>query len=424
MKLAIRILVPVVVISLAVLTFSWMMKNRPEATLRKPPPTVTAVEATTLKPVDYKVRIPSYGNVTPRTKSTLKPEVSGRVVSIAPNFREGGFFEEGDLLLTIDPRDYETAVVVAKATLAQREGALEIERAQHEQAVENWKLLGDGTEPNPLTLRKPQLAEAVANVESAKARLVEAERNLERTEIRAPFAGRILKKEADVGQSVSPGNVLAEIFAIDYVEVRLPLFNEQLDYLDLPEGYRGDEHTNPGSGPKVLLKGAHGSREFIWEGEIVRAEGAFDPGSRQLFVVAQVDDPYSRSGDGTPPLKVNQFVEAEILGDTLGGVFVIPRSAIRDGKEVLIIDAENKIRRRDVTILWRDEENVIVRDNLAEGEILCTTSMRFAADGAVVEPTIDGVAPAPKGPPGAGFAGAGGPGPRGPSAASSSRQTN
>ena len=423
MKLLFRIVVPVSILLLTVMSVRWMMNNRPTPQIRRPPPSITAVDATRLNAVEYQVRIPSQGVVRPRTQSTLIPQVSGRITSISPNFRDGGFFEKDDELLVIDPRDYETAVVAAEATLAQRQSALEIERAQHDQAVENWKLLGKGAPPNPLTLREPQLAEAKANVESANARVLEAKRNLERTIIVAPYAGRILQKQVDVGQTVSPGNPLATVFAVDYVEIRLPLVNDYLDFIALPEDYRGDTSNKTQSGPKVILTGKHGSKDVTWQGEIIRADGAFDPGSRQLFVVAQVDDPYSRKGQGEPPLKVNQFVQAEIIGHKLEGVYVIPRSAVRDGKELLVIDAENKIRRRSITPLWKDTDSVIVRDNLNQGEVLCLTPMTFAADGALVAPTIDGVAPKPKGPrggakgggkrPGGQKPGSGKPGPRG-----------
>ncbi len=401
MNRLLRILVPIVIIGLTYMTVSWMMANRPAPVVRTPPPAETAVEATRLQPVNYQVLIPSQGVVRPRTQSTLKPEVSGRVMSISPNFRDGGFFEKDDVLLKIDPADYDTAVIVAEATLAQRKGALEVEKAQSEQAIENWKLLGDGTEPNPLTLRKPQMAEAMANVASAEARLVEAKRNLERTSVRAPYAGRILRKEVDVGQTVSPGNVLADIFAVDYVEIRLPITNDHLDYLDLPEDYRGDDSGEDRNGPKVILKGEFGSEEMSWEGTIVRAEGAFDPETRELFVVAQVTDPYSKTGTGKPPLKVNQYVHAEIFGHVLKDAFVIPRSAVRVGDEVLIVDVQNKIRRRLVEVIWRDLDSVIITGDLKAGEILCITPMTFAVDGADVVPTIDGVAPKRGKPPGA-----------------------
>ena len=388
MKLLLRILVPVLILAACLGVVAYMMATKPAPRTRQPPATVQAVDAVRLMPVDYQVRIPSFGFVKPRTESTLKPEVSGRVLSISSNFRDGGFFEKDDTLVTIDPRDYQSAVVVAKATLAQRESALQLEEAQHEQAVENWRLLGDGSQPSPLTLREPQLAEARANVDSARARLQEAERNLERTTIVAPYAGRILKKEADVGQTVSPGNVLATIFAIDYVEIRLPLFNEQLDFIDLPEEFRGDQPDRLQVGPKVLLSGDFGSQKVTWEGHVVRAEGVYD--TAQLFVVAQVKDPYARSGASRPPLKVRQYVQAEILGRTLKDVFVIPRSAVRVGNEVLLIDANNLIQRRPIKPIWKDDVHVVVNENLEAGEVLCITPMMFAAEGAVVTPTIAG----------------------------------
>ena len=393
MKHLLRILVPLSILLITVITVRWMMLNRPEPQMRRPPTAITAVDATRLKTTPYQIRIPSQGIVQPRTQSTLIPQVSGQITEISPSFRDGGFFETGDILLRIDPRDYETALIAAEASLAQRQSALELEKAQHEQAVENWKLLGKGGKPNPLTLREPQLAEAKANVDSAHARVLEARRNLERTIIKAPYAGRILRKQVDVGQTVSPGNQLATIFAVDYVEVRLPILNEHLDFLDLPEDYRGEARASDQPSPKVILRGQFGSKEVTWTGKIIRAEGAYDPGSRQLFVVAQVDDPYSPAGTGQPPLKVNQFVEAEILGDRLEEVFVIPRSAVRDGKEVLLIDAENKIRRRPILAVWRDRENIVVKEGLRAGEVLCLTPMTFAAEGAIVNPTVDGVAP-------------------------------
>jgi len=400
MKLFFRILVPVGILLIAFLTVRWLMATRPTPMVRTPPPTVMAVDATRLKKTDYQVFVRTRGVVKPRTQSTLKPEVSGKVVSVAPNFREGGFFEEGDVLLEIDPSDYETALTVAKATLAQRESALELERAQHEQAKENWRLLGDGTDPNPLTLREPQLAEAIANVESAKARVEEAERDLARTKITAPYAGHVQSYSVDVGQYVSPGNDLATIFAVDYVEVRMPIDNRDIDYIQLPERYRGgQEQREPGT--RVLLRGEYGSRNVTWEGRLVRADGVIDSGSRQLFVVAQVDDPYGQRAKDKPPLKVGQWVYAEIEGEKLEDVFVIPRSAVRkgDGDEVLIIDADSLIQRRPVSMVASDEENIIVREGLEEGEVLCLTPMRFAAEGVRVVATIDGVPPKPQGPP-------------------------
>jgi RND family efflux transporter MFP subunit len=416
MRLLLRILVPLGVLGLSAAVVAWLMATRPQPELRQAPTALQAVDAIRLAPTNYQVRLPSQGTVRPRTQSTLKPQVSGRVLSVSPSFREGGFFEEGEVLLVIDPRDYETAVVVAEATLSLKESELELEKAQHEQAKENWALLGDGADPSPLTLREPQLAEALADVESARARLAQAQRDLARTQIRAPYAGRIQRKMVDVGQVVTPGNELASVFAIDFVEVRLPIRNDQLDFIQLPEEYRGEAETSTGQHPRVILEGTYGSSEVTWEGEVVRAEGAYDDRTRELFVVAQVDDPYARRGADTPPLKVGQFVSATVFGEVLSNVFVTPRSALRDDREVLIIDADNRIHRRQVDPIWRDETSVVIREGLQAGEVLCTTPLIFAADGAPVAPSIDGQAPVRKRPPGqpegpGAIAGMPGPGP-------------
>ncbi|RME91950.1 MAG: efflux RND transporter periplasmic adaptor subunit [Verrucomicrobia bacterium] len=384
-----RFLVPVGILAVSGGVVWWLMATRPEPERRGPPPMIQVVEVMPLVRTNHQVILRSQGIVRPRTLTTLKPEVSGRIVWVAPAFREGGFFEEGEVLLRIDSRDYTTAVVTAQAELKLRESALQVAEAEHEQAVENWRLLGDGSTPSPLTLREPQLAEARAAVESAKARLEQALRNLERTQIRAPFAGRIQRKMVDLGQVVSPNSDLATMFAIDFVEIRLPLQNDQLDFIRLPEEYRGPAGERPPP-PKVLLHGRYGSRDVTWEGRIVRAEGAYDQQTRELFVIAQVDDPYAWRGPDEPPLKVGQFVTAEIFGETLTNVFVLPRTALRPNGEVLIVDGQNRIHRRVVPVMWKDPDQVVVCTGLEEGELLCVTPMVFAADGAEVQPMLDG----------------------------------
>jgi RND family efflux transporter MFP subunit len=400
MKLLLRISVPVAVLAASAAVVAWLMMTRPEAELRQPPSSIQTIEATRLVRTNYQVLLESQGTVRPRTQSTLKPEVSGRVLGVSQSFREGGIFEEGEVLLQIDPRDYQTAVVVAEAALKLKISELELEKAQHEQAKENWALLGDDTDPSPLTLREPQLAEALADVQSTRARLEQANRDLERTDIVAPYAGRIQRKMVDVGQVVTPGNELATIFAIDFVEVRLPIRNDQLDFIALPEEYRGEHSAQEQQHPRVILRGTYGSRNVNWEGVIIRAEGAYDDRTRELFVVAQVDDPYAHRGDNEPPLKVGQFVRATIFGKVLLDVFVVPRSALRDNREVLVVDTNNTIHRREVQVAWKDEESVVIREGLEEGEVLCTTPLVFAADGAVVQPTFDGQAPRRQGSPG------------------------
>lgn len=390
MKL-LRFLLPLIVVLACVGVASYLVATRPDPQMRQPPAMKLVVDAVRLKQQAYSVEIRSQGTVKPRTESTLIPEVSGRIVQISPAFRTGGFFESGDVLVTIDPSDYQAAVTVAAATLAQAEANLEIEMAQSAQALANWDRLGNGEEPSPLVLRKPQLAEATAKVASAKATLEKARRDFDRTRIKAPYAGRVLEQQVDVGQYVAPGTMLARVYAVDYVEIRLPLTNEDLAFLDLPEQYRGEQFSeNRPKGPAVMLRGRVGGKEATWNGVIVRADGAIDTRSRQLFVVAQVDDPYGKTEPGRPPLKIGLFVEAEIEGRELDSVFVIPRSALRYGREVLIIDEAKTLRRREINLIWAGKDRVIVREGLEPGELLCVTPLAYAADGAAVDPKIEG----------------------------------
>ena len=299
-----------------------------------------------LEPVDYQVWLRSQGTVQARTESSLVSEVRGKVVNVAPAFRAGGFFEQGETLLEIDKRDYETAVISAEATLARAKLALAEEEASAAQARTDWNRLNPGVEPPELVSREPQLAQARADVASAEARVENARLNLERTMITAPYAGRILEKRVDIGQFVNSGSVLAEIYAVDYAEIRLPLSEREIGYIDVPELYRNDSDPVQ-SMPKVTLTTTIGNQLLQWTGRIVRAEGAFDVHSRQLFFVAQVDDPYLKQDDGRPPLKVGSFVQARIEGEILENSIVIPRELYRKNEYVVVIEDDGTLRQVD-----------------------------------------------------------------------------
>ena len=381
---------PIIVIIACIVISVLLIATKSKPQRRKPPPATTHVDAIRLELEDYPVIVHTQGTVQPRTESTLIPQVSGQIEWVSPTFREGGFFENGDILLRIEKSDYITALVVAEANLARAQLISAEEEARGEQAREDWKKLGDGSDPGALVLRQPQLADARATVASAISKRDQAQRDLERTEITAPYAGRILEKRVDVGQFVTPGSVMALIYAVDYAEIRLPLSDSEIAFVKLPEIYRGESTQDLESGPKVILRASFGEQLHTWEGYIVRTEGAIDTRSRQLFVVAQVDDPYGRSVANRPPLKAGQFVEAEIMGEVLRDVFVISRSTLREGREVLIIDGDNKLNRREVEIVWSDSENVVVRKQLAPGEVLCLTPLPYAAEGTPVVPNYVG----------------------------------
>ncbi len=375
-----RILPPLAVLGVSAGVCYWLFWSEPEPRKFPKKETLSEVSVERLEPVSYQVWLYSQGTVQARTESALISEARGKVMSVSPSFRAGGFFEEGDVLLEIDPRDYETAVVVTEAGLAQAKLNLVEEEASAEQARVDWERLNPNEEPPDLVSRKPQLDEAKANTAAAAARLANAKLNLERTRITAPYAGRILSKEVDIGQFVSAGNVLAQIYAVDYAEIRLPLSEKELGYIDIPESYRG-ETTQSSDYPQAAFTTTVGSAMIEWQGRVISAEGAFDTRSRQLFLVAQVDDPYGKRADGRPPLKVGSFVQARIEGKILENVFVIPRKLYRKNEYVVIINQDNRLERRAIEVEWSDEESLVVRAGLRAGERVCLTPLSFPSEG-------------------------------------------
>lgn len=380
MKKFFRWIVPFTVLAVCIVIGMTLIRTAPKAERRKPPPSLPTVEVMVVEKSNFPVIVKSQGTVTPRTESTLIPQVSGQIVKASGNFQTGGFFESGEVLLEIDPRDYENSVVVARADLAKAQASLNEEKARADQAFRDWETLNLSDEPNDLALRKPQLKSATASVEAAKARLEQANINLERTRIRAPYTGLVLEKNVDVGQYVSPSNVLARVYAVDLVEIRLPLTNDQLAFMSIPEVYRGGAGTaGTGRQPLVYLTAKVGSKTHRWKGRVVRTEGAIDTRSQQIFVIAQVDDPYGRQHG--LPLKVGQFVEARIGGRVLTGVFDLPRTAVRRNNEVLVVGHEDIIERRRVDVVWSEDDRVIVRSGLRAGERVSLTPLPFAVSG-------------------------------------------
>jgi RND family efflux transporter MFP subunit len=390
MRLLLKLLkrtLPLWILAGGVGVYYFLMATRPVAERREPPEPVLRVEAVHLQPQAYTLTIESQGTVRARTESTLIPEVSGRVLAVAENFREGGFFNAGDVLLEIDPSDYLTAVTVAEANLAEARVRLAEEQAQALQAERDWERLGRSDTPPELALRVPQLALARANVAAAEARLQQARRDLERTRITAPYRGRVLTKRVDVGQVVSPGNLLAELYAVDYAEIRLPLTSQEFAMLDIARDTRGREAEEADF--PVTLTATFGSQTAQWEGRVVRVEGAVDARSRQVFVVAQVDDPYGP--DHPQPLKVGLFVEARIEGRTLEDVYVLPRTALREARFVLTIDEENRLLRVPVEALWATAAEVVFREPAIEpGTLASVTQVALAIDGMHVQPIVQG----------------------------------
>ena len=377
-----QIVLPVVVLAAAGLGAYTLIQNRPEVQVQVPVFEPPGVRVQRVVFQDVKLTVKSQGTVGPRTESQLAPEISGRVIRVAPSFASGGFFEAGDVLLEIDSYDYQQAVISARGQLAQARLRLAQEEAEADVARREWAALGRG-DPRALTLREPQLEDARAALAAAEASLDRATRDLDRAEIRAPYAGRVRRKSVDIGQFVTVGSPVATIYAVDYAEIRLPLPDADLAYLELPLSYRGTENR---VGPRVTLRANFAGQTHEWQGRIVRTESEIDPLSRMVHLVAQVKDPYAPGTDPTrPPLAVGLYVEAEIEGNVVTGVVVLPRAALRGSSQVYVVDGESRLRFRDVDLLRATTEAVLVRAGLEEGEAVSLSPLEAVTDGMQVQ---------------------------------------
>jgi len=378
-----KIIIPVVILAVMVGLAALVMLNPPKSERNGAPKArELAVEVLELSQQRYQVVLQSYGTVKPRTQSELVPQVAGKIVRISPNFRNGGFFETDELLVEIDDRDYQANVSSAKASLIEARQTLVQEQAQVAQAKEDWVRLGNKGSPPTLVSREPQLKAAQARVLSAEALLDTAQANLERTRIVAPYAGRMLEKKVDVGQVVNANTSVANIYAVDTIEVRLPLKNRDLAYIDLPESLRiGDKQHQ--ILPAVQLISELGKAER-WPGQIVRTEGAIDAASQQLYVIAQIDDPYGEAARDRQPLKIGQYVNAEIGGKLLTEALVIPNNAIYQSSYVYLVE-QDQLRRQEIIIAWQNNDEALIQKGLKAGELLVTTPLGQVASGTVVK---------------------------------------
>jgi RND family efflux transporter MFP subunit len=329
------------------------------------------VEVQTLALQPHQVMVESFGVVRPRVQSLLISQASGQITYVSENFREGGFFKQGELLLKLDDRDHRVAVKSAQANVLVAKQGLQEEQARSKQAETDWQRLGNGEKANNLVLREPQLAAAKAQLLSAEAQLEKANLDLERSKIVAPYDGRILVRNVDLGQVVSNNSQLAELYAIDRVDVRLPIKNKDLPFIDLPENFRDGEKN-----PEGAIVSFHSNLigEQDWQGKVVRTEGAIDSLAQQLYVVAQINDPYKASEENQYPVKIGQYVSAKIYGKTIADALVIPNASIYQGSYVYVVE-DDLLKRQDIVLSWQNDQQAMVKSGLKVGQKLVLTTL-------------------------------------------------
>ena len=368
-----KIILPIVIIAISTAAALWMfMQKDPPQTIDKKPPSML-VDVMRVHATNTKITVTAQGSVTPRTQTTLVSEVSGLITEVSTAFVAGGFFSKGDVLVRIDDRNYRAEVKRAQASVRAAETNVTREAGLADYAREDWEraqsILQSSKAATDLAMRKPQQAEALASLEFAKADLEKREGDLDRTVIRAPYDGLVREKRADIGQFVNSGSPLAITFSVEVAEIRLPLPDSQLPYLNLDEHELAQDR-----GPRVTLSANIGGQLNSWQGRIIRTEGVFDERSRVLYLVAQIDDPYNRyKQTWEHPLRMGTFVEAAIEGEQLSNVIRLPRTALRRDNKIWTVSDNDTLRPVTVEIAHADEQSVLIRSGLKSGQLICLT---------------------------------------------------
>ncbi len=370
-----RLIIPALIVMFSTSGALWMFSQKAEPSRVRPELPVMLVDVVTAKSTRVRIVVKAQGSVTPRTQTTLVSEVSGLITEVSSSFVAGGFFSKGDILVKIDDRNYRADVKRAEASVATAQTVVTREAGLADYALADWEraksLLRSGKAASDLALRKPQLAEAMANLDFAHAELDKMLGDLDRTIIRAPYDGLVREKRADIGQYVAAGTQLAVTFAVDIAEIRLPLPDGELPFLDLQE-----DRLRAGAGPDVVLTAEIGGTENTWQGKIVRTEGVFDERSRVLYLVAQIMDPYNRQGQRWPyPLRMGTFVQAAIAGRSAENIIKLPRSVLRQGQVVWVVNSRNELVPRTIELHRTDEDSIYVSAGISSGDLVCLTML-------------------------------------------------
>ena len=378
---AIKGVMTVAVLFFAVIVAYGLVKTAPAPEQFTPEESTTSIRVVEVNRERVRLEVSSQGSVMPYKESELIPEVNGRVSWMSPNLLPGGYFSKDEVLLRIDNRDHRSKVARSKAALNRSMAEEELARFELGRMEELVKKKLTSQSSLEIVLRNHRIAEAV--LQDSKIALEQAFRDLKRTEIKAPYDGLVRSEKVDLGQYVSRGMVIASIYAAQYAEVRLPVADKQLAYLDLPLGHRGELADEVK--PEVLLFTDYGGKYYEWIGKLVRTEAEIDSRSRMVTAVVRVNN---NNNVDQPDLPIGLFVNARIKGRWVEGVVTIPRAALRNQSKVLVVDKDNRIHYRDVKILRFENDNVIVSDGLESGDVVNISPLQTIVEDMLVNPIM------------------------------------
>ena len=375
-----KLIVPGLVVLASLFGAAVLMATSPQVEPTNPTPVPPTVRVRETQPESIRLRVHSQGTVAPDTQSQLIPEVSGRVVWMSAALVNGGYFEEGQTLLRLDDNDYRSSLKRARAALTRAE-------AEHEHSSFEYERMKSLEEKRLASRSQMQAAQrdyrvAEATLEDSRANVEQVSLNLARTAVKAPFTGLVRDESVDIGQLVGPAAPVATVYAADRLEVRLPIADRQLGYLNLPAGHRGELPAD--RQPAVTISAEYAGQLLEWTGSIVRTEAQIDTSSRMVNVVARIT---GTGGEALPA--VGLFVNADIEGLLVDDIVVLPRNALRNGNRVLVVDDDNRLEFRDIEPLRLYQDDVLIQAGLRPGERVCVSPMQTPIDGMLVDPVGD-----------------------------------
>ncbi|MBE9537661.1 MAG: efflux RND transporter periplasmic adaptor subunit [Proteobacteria bacterium] len=379
MNKLVRIVAPLAVLGLGLGTYALLAAFKPEPEKREEGPRPVTVFVETIVPADIALKVVTQAEVRSRIAIDLVAQVSGRIASVSSEFTEGGSFRPGETLVAIEDIDYRLALSQAEARVAEAEVGVEVALADADVAR---KQLRNTKNPSALALKKPQVAQAKASLIAAKADLEQARVNLDRSRVSLPFEGRITKTYVDLGQFVAAGTPLGQAFATDRVELRLPIKYDQLSALGLPIGYIAEE----GGGRSVDIFANIGGLEQRWQGKLVRMDASIDSDTRLIYAIAVVEDPYGKnSSQHSMPLAGGLYVDVVIQGRSIQKALRIPRSALRAGDTVYVVNKEGLLNIRSVDVIHSSPDFAVIHEGLNPGEQVIVSTIRNPLQGMAVQ---------------------------------------
>ncbi|KXO09193.1 Membrane fusion protein of RND family multidrug efflux pump [Moritella sp. JT01] len=324
---------------------------------------------------DAVIPIFSRGIVTAKTQINLNSEVTARVKSVADNFTAGGYFNAGDVLLSMDDEAYKLEVIKTQQAV---DGAL-LHLAESK-AKAHVARRGVSSKATSFARHIPQINDAKSRVKAAEADLRLANLKLDHTVITAPFSGRVKAVSVGRGQLVNSGEVIGEIFSLDKMHVRLPVADKYLTLMDLPQQINAFVHdanvAESVESPRVILSVSVNNKRYQWQGTITGTEGGLAENRLQYVVAEVLNDP-----EQPLYLQPGRFVKAEISGREFENIVIIPRLALRNDNKVWLLDEQQRLQIVTVDVIHQGKNQVYINAGLDEGDKLILTPLDVAVNG-------------------------------------------